>query len=204
MSATTPVVSAHGRAAPAPKRWSNGFLGVVFFLCSEAALFGSLIFAYLYLRRANPVWPPYIPGTSIREQHLEIGYPIINTIVLISSGVTQHFAFGALRRGQRSRYLLLQVVTIFLGTWFIGGQIYEYHGLPFSLGRDAFGATFFTLTGLHGFHVTIGILFLIWLLIGTLRGKYTQYSHFPIEAGTLYWHFVDAVWVILFSLFYLL
>ncbi len=197
MDAVTPA-GAHGHAQAAAPRMSNGMLGMIFFLCSEAVLFGALIFAYLYLRRVGPSWPPH------GETRLEIGYPFINTIILISSGVVQHFAHGAIRRGQMSRYLLLQIIAIVLGAWFVGGQAFEYAHLNTAINRDSFGATFFTLTGLHGAHVSIGILLLIWVLVGTLRGKYNQYKHFPVEAATLYWHFVDAIWVVLFSLFYLL
>ncbi len=202
MSASPHAVGGHGQGGPPvatpPARWSNEFLGVAFFLCSELVLFSSLIFAYLYLKRVSPVWPP------AGEDRLEIGYPFINTIILISSGVTQHLAHGAIRRGQQTRYLVLLAVTIVLGSAFIGGQIYEYHGLHTALNRDTFGGTFFTLTGLHGAHVTGGILFLIWVFIRSLRGKYNRYHHFAVEAGTLYWHFVDAIWVVLFALFYLL
>ena len=204
MSSTTPVVQGGQRALAQPKRISNGLLGMIFFLSSEAVIFSSLIFAYLYLRRVHPIWPPYVPGTNIRESHLEIGYPFINTIVLISSGFTQHFAHGAIRRGNMSRFIALSILTILLGSWFVGGQIWEYIHLDTAINRDVFGGTFFTLTGLHGAHVTAGIILLIVLLVLSLRGKFTQYRHFPIEAGTLYWHFVDAIWVILFSLFYLM
>ncbi len=171
MSASPHAVGGHGQGGPPvvtpPARWSNEFLGVAFFLCSELVLFSSLIFAYLYLKRVSPVWPP------AGEDRLEIGYPFINTIIV-------------------------------LGSAFIGGQMYEYHGLKTALNRDTFGGTFFTLTGLHGAHVTGGIIFLIWIFIRSLQGKYNRYHHFAVEAGTLYWHFVDAIWVVLFALFYLL
>ncbi|GAC1427538.1 MAG: cytochrome c oxidase subunit 3 [Chloroflexota bacterium] len=204
MSATTPAVQGGQRPLAQPKRISNGLLGMIFFLSSEAVIFSSLIFAYLYLRRVHPLWPPLVPGTHLQEKRLEIGYPFINTIILISSGVTQHFAHGAIRRGNMPRFIGLSIATILLGSWFVGGQIWEYKHLETAIDRDPFGGTFFTLTGLHGAHVTAGVILLIVLLVASLRGKFTQYRHFPIEAGTLYWHFVDAIWVVLFSLFYLL
>src|SRR5579871_4570857 len=140
MEAVT-TASTHGHAAAAPKRFSNGLLGVIFFLCSETTLFGSLIFAYLYLRRVGPMWPPH--G---EERLLDIGiYPVINTLVLITSGFTQHFAHGAIRRGEQSRFIGLSIVTIILGTWFIGGQAWEYDHVKLALSRNTYGGTFFTL-----------------------------------------------------------
>ena len=106
------------------------------------------------------------------------------------------------------RMYALLVSTIILGAVFLGGQIYEYHNLltdknPLLMSSNTYGATFFALTGLHGAHVTGGIIFLLVLLIGTLRGKYNQGNTMVPHAATLYWHFVDAVWVVLFALFYL-
>lgn len=177
----------------------NGILGILFFLVSEMALFGSLIFMYLYERRSAPVWPP--PGW----EHFEWQLPTVNTVVLLSSGVTMHFAFQALRRGNVRGMLTLLVITLVLGIGFLSGQAYEYshvqHGM--ALHGSIFGATFFTLTGLHGIHVSIGVIFLLIVLVGTLRGKFTPTNSVVVNAATLYWHFVDAVWVILFALFYL-
>ncbi|HWE63375.1 MAG TPA: heme-copper oxidase subunit III [Chloroflexota bacterium] len=177
----------------------NGVLGVMLFLCSEMALFGSLIFMYLYERRSAPLWPP--PGWHAFEWQL----PTVNTVVLLSSGVTMHFAFQALRRGDVRRMLILLVLTIILGVGFLSGQVYEYKHVQggMALHGSVFGATFFTLTGLHGIHVSLGVVFLLIVLANTLRGKYTATKNIVVHAATLYWHFVDAVWVVLFALFYL-
>jgi cytochrome c oxidase subunit 3 len=176
----------------------NGVIGIIFFLCSEMALFGTLIFAYLYIRRAAPVWPP--PGWKPFDWQL----PTVNTVVLLSSGVTMHFAFQALRRGNIRRMLTLLVLTIILGVGFLSGQAYEYSHVQagMALHGTAFGATFFTLTGLHGIHVSVGVVFLLTVLVGTLRGKFTPSNTVVVNAATLYWHFVDAMWVVLFALFY--
>lgn len=212
MSVTSTAVSTH----PTVKTntgLSNGLLGIMCFLTSEMALFGSLIFMYLYVRRAAVHWPlencigsicTPIAGVKPFEWQL----PTVNTIILLSSGVTMHFAFQALRRGNMRAMYTLLVSTIVLGTIFLGGQVYEYHNLitgknPLTMGANTYGATFFTLTGLHGAHVTGGIIFLLVLLIGTLKGKYNQTNTMVPHAATLYWHFVDAVWVVLFALFYL-
>jgi cytochrome c oxidase subunit 3 len=213
MSATSSVVTTHRHTAKTNTGLSNGLIGVMCFLTSEMALFGSLIFMYLYVRRAAPHWPPLnctphgcylIPGVEAFEWQL----PTVNTVVLLSSGVTMHFAYQALRRGSmRSMYVLL-LSTIVLGAFFLGGQAYEYHHLltgknALTMSGNAYGATFFTLTGLHGLHVTGGIIFLLVLLFGTIRGQFSRRNTMVPHAATLYWHFVDAVWVVLFALFYL-
>ena len=183
---------------------SNGVLGIMCFLTSEMALFGSLIFMYLYVRRAAPVWPPLIPGLHTYYERFDWHLPTVNTVVLLSSGVTMHFAYQALRKGDTRRMLFLLIVTIILGVGFLSGQAYEYtHVVDVRFSSDTYGSTFFLLTGLHGIHVTGGVIFLLVVLIGTLRGKYTQHNDMVVHASTLYWHFVDAVWVVLFALFYL-
>ena len=203
MSAISPAASTHQR----PKTntgISNGVLGVMFFLVSEMALFGSLIFMYLYERRAAPIWPPLVPGTNHPYERFDWQLPTVNTIVLLSSGVTMHFAFQALRRGHTRRMLTLLVLTLILGIGFLSGQAWEYkHVVDVAFDRQIFGATFFMLTGLHGAHVSGGVVFLLVVLVGTLRGKYTQQNNMVVHAATLYWHFVEAVGVRLFALFYL-
>ncbi|MGH2346130.1 MAG: cytochrome c oxidase subunit 3 [Chloroflexota bacterium] len=203
MSAGTTAITPHERPNT-NTGVSNGVLGIMCFLTSEMALFGSLIFMYLYTRRAAPVWPPLIPGTHTFFERFDWRLPTVNTIVLLSSGVTMHFAYQALRRGDTRRMLFLLIVTIVLGVGFLSGQAYEYlHVVDVRFSSDTYGSTFFLLTGLHGIHVTGGVIFLLVVLIGTLRGKYTQQNDMVVHASTLYWHFVDAVWVVLFALFYL-
>jgi len=173
-------------------------LGFLFFLISDSIFFGSLIFAYLYLRNAAPVWPP--PGIERPDVYLAA----VNSIVLFGSGVTMHVAMEGMRRDRRGQFVGFIVATIVLGTLFVSGQIYEYwHILPVTKwAATTFGASFYTLTGMHGFHVSVGVIFLITVLIQTLRGTYTKDRHFGLTAATLYWHFVDIIWVALFFLFY--
>ncbi len=200
MSSTTGALVGHGHGAGRPRRntrFSNGLLGVIFFLCSEVALFGALIFAYLYLRRTAAVWPP--PGIP----KLEVVLPAVNTVILIISGFWCHFADTAIAKGNTRRFLLLLALTILFGAAFLGGQAYEYAHLKTAINHDIFGATFFTLTGLHGAHVTLGVLALIVVFILGLRGRWTPDHHFAVHGVTIYWHFVDVVWVLLFAIFYL-
>lgn len=199
MSATSPAVHAapHTRAKT-NTGISNGLIGIMLFLVNEMALFGSLIFAYLYARRAAPSWPPR------GWDHFEWQLPTVNTVVLLGSGVFMHFAYQAFRRQQTGRALTLLVITIIMGVAFLSGQAYEYRNIQphLAINNTIYGATFFTLTGLHGLHVSIGVIFLLVLLFGMLKGRFkpdSMMAHFI----TLYWHFVDAVWVVLFALFYL-
>ena len=198
MSSVSTTIAAHGhRPARRNTRFGNGFLGVLFFLLSEVALFGSLIFAYLYLRRSLGVWPP--PGI----QKLEVVLPAINTVVLITSGFFCHYAYTAIKHGRQRPFMILLLLTIVFGAAFLGGQAYEYKHLQTAINHDIFGATFFTLTGLHGAHVSLGVLALIAVFMFGLRGRWTRDHNFAVHGVTLYWHFVDAVWVVLFAIFYL-
>src|SRR6185437_6564748 len=128
MSAGTTAVTAHTRPNT-NTGLSNGFLGVLCFLVNEMALFGTLIFMYLYARRAAPVWPPLIPGMHKYYERFDWPLPTINTVVLLSSGVTMHFAYQALRRADTRRMLVLLTLTIILGVGFLSGQAYEYKHL---------------------------------------------------------------------------
>jgi cytochrome c oxidase subunit 3 len=200
MSSVSTTIAAHGhRPARRNTRFGNGFLGVIFFLLSEVALFGSLIFAYLYLRRSLGTWPP--PGI----ERLEVVLPAINTVVLISSGFFCHYAYTAIKRGRQRLFMTLLLLTIVFGAAFLSGQAFEYKALWLrtTINHDIFGATFFTLTGLHGAHVSLGVLALIGVFMLGLRGRWTRDHNFAVHGVTLYWHFVDAVWVVLFAIFYL-
>ena len=200
MSSVSTTIAAHAhRPVRRNTRFGNGFLGVIFFLCSEVALFGALIFAYLYLRRSLPTWPP--PGIP----KLEVVLPAINTVVLISSGFFCHYAYTAIKRGRQLLFMVLLLLTIVFGAAFLGGQAFEYKSLWLrtTINHDIFGATFFTLTGLHGAHVSLGVLALIAVFMLGLHGRWTRDHNFAVHGVTLYWHFVDAVWVVLFAIFYL-
>lgn len=172
-------------------------LGFLFFLISDCVIFGNFIFSYLYLRTASPIWPP--PGVERPYLYLAA----VNSIVLFGSGATMHYAMEGWRHNGLNRFVGFTIATIILGALFLSGQVYEYTHLHDTWAGSTFGASFFTLTGLHGFHVFIGVIFLITVLLQTLRGTYTQERYFGLTAATLYWHFVDVIWVALFFLFYI-
>lgn len=172
--------------------------GMVFFISSEALIFANFIAAYLYLEIRN--------GGGWKFD--TILFPAINTVILLSSSATMHYAGINMRKGNIRNAFWGLLATIVLGVIFLCGQAYEYFGLifneHFTISKNIFGSAFYTLTGFHGLHVTIGVIFLTICLIRTKLGHFNAKKHFAFEAGEMYWHFVDGVWVFVFSLVYLL
>jgi cytochrome c oxidase subunit 3 len=171
--------------------------GMILFIASEALIFANFIAAYLYLEIRNGTWQ--LPS--------DITYPIINTAILICSSFPAHLAGRGIARGNQRQLKLGLFFTALMGAIFLGGQVYEYTGLfgqdHFTQSSSIFGSAFFTLTGFHGLHVTIGVIFLLICLIRSMRGDFTAKQHFAVQAAEMYWHFVDIVWVIVFSIIYL-
>ncbi len=178
-------------------------LGFIFFLISDCILFSSFIFAYVYLRVSAPTWPPFVNGH--RLPWFDTSFAAMNSVVLFGSGVTMHFALENWKHLNKRKFNMWLIATIVLGIGFLLGQVHEYSlVLPTTKWQgSAMGASFFTLTGMHGFHVFIGVCYLTILGIQANRGVYTGSKYFGLTAGTLYWHFVDVIWVALFFLFYL-
>ncbi len=179
--------------------------GMMFFISSEALIFANLIAAYLYLEIRNTSQKNFWVLPS--GEHLGWQYPLFNTAILLLSSIPAIWARSSIAKGNKRNLVIGLSATIIMGLIFLGGQVYEYIGLfgeKFSLGYSTFGSAFFTLTGFHGLHVTIGVLFLTVCLIRAIRGDFTDNKHFAVEAGEMYWHFVDLVWVVVFSTVYLL
>jgi heme/copper-type cytochrome/quinol oxidase subunit 3 len=190
------ILEDHGQESGRSMNW----WGMVFFISSEALIFANLIAAYLYLEIRNS-------GTEIWRMD-NIVYPAINTVILLSSSGAVHMASLGIRKGNRKQLIIGLAVTIILAIAFLSGQAYEYISLifaakPFTLSSSIFGSAFFTLTGFHGLHVTIGAIFLTICLIRATRGHFSKEKHFAVEAAVMYWHFVDVVWVFVFTLVYL-
>lgn len=168
------------------------------FIASEAIFFATLISSYLFLRFSAPTWPP--PGMA----RLPIDLALLNTAFLLSSGIPQHIASQAIKRGDRKTHQRGTILAMILGICFLCGQAYEYTHVGFTPADGAYGSTFFTTTGFHGAHVTVALIFLLVTLIRSIKGDFTPQHHFGVEAATMYWHFVDAVWVALLITVYLL
>jgi|ERR1700674_819 cytochrome c oxidase subunit III len=201
-------------------RWSMSwfiFSEVMFF----AAFFGALYYARQYsvpwlgdLDNAGQLWHGYEaqwptagPGLAINFSPMAAwGIPAINTLLLLSSGVTVTWAHWALKKNNRSQLILGLFLTIALGLTFLGLQVHEYgeayKNLNLTLAAGVYGATFFMLTGFHGFHVTIGTIMLIVVLLRSIKGHFSPEHHFAFEAVSWYWHFVDIVWLGLFIFVY--
>ena len=179
----------------------NEKLGMWVFLGSEVMFFTALIGSYIILRFAHPeAWQA--PG-----EVLAIPITAVNTFLLICSSVTMVKAFAAVQDGNQKALPLWLLATVVIGASFVGVQIYEYlqlihHGFVPSEGL--YGSTFYLMTGFHGFHVTVGVLCLIFVTWKAFLGKYTVADHRGVEVIGLYWHFVDLVWIILFTIVYLI
>ena len=181
---------------------SNEKLGMWVFLSSECLLFGGLISTYVLLHNKVPADAPGPRPTDVYD----IPFTSVSSFVLLISSLTMVLAVSALTRGDHTRGRLWLTTTAFLGTVFIGGQVYEFttfvkEGLGFT--TNIFGSAFYTLTGFHGVHVSVGILMLLSLVGLSLRGKLGQDRAETVEIIGLYWHFVDIVWIVIFTVVYL-
>ena len=197
------VASVQREPTPQYPAIKPGMMGMYIFLASEVMFFGSLFATYFYLFGSHTTWPPAPPTNS--EYVNWLGIPAINTVVLLSSGVTCHFALDALAHDNRRRFYVLLITTIVLGFGFEFGQLYEFinaftHHL--NLTANTFSSAFFTMTGFHGAHVLGGLILLILILYRASRGQFDSRNHVGPAAVTLYWHFVDVVWVFLFLILY--
>jgi heme/copper-type cytochrome/quinol oxidase subunit 3 len=169
------------------------------FLASDCLFFGSFIAAYLLYRDRSLVGP-------YPEDLFDIPFTSVSAFVLLMSSVTMVLALAAIQNGNVRNMRIWLFTTAMLGTLFIAGQAYEftefYHeGLH--LDTNLFGTTFFVLTGFHGAHVTIGVLILLSIFLYSLRGTMGAKDSLNIELAGLYWHFVDIVWIVIFTLIYL-
>jgi cytochrome c oxidase subunit III len=183
-----------------------GMMGMYIFLASEVMFFGSLFAVYFYLYGSHLVWPPPPPSSANEFYVSWFPIPLINTVLLLSSGVTCHFGLEAIRHDNRRRFFTLWTATILLGLAFEGGQLYEFinafsRGL--NLTANSFASAFFIMTGFHGAHVLGGLILLALILYRAASGQFSSRHHVGVAAVTLYWHFVDVVWIFLFAILYL-
>ncbi len=169
---------------------------VMFFLAWFWAFFDSSLFPSA-VEAVGGHWPP--KGIEVLNPW---GFPLLNTMILLCSGTTVTWAHHSLIHGDRDGLKLGLWLTILLGLPFTSIQAYEYAHAPFAFKGNIYGATFFMATGFHGFHVIVGTIFLTVCLIRAYRGDFTPRQHFGFEAAAWYWHFVDVVWLFLFTSIY--
>ena len=174
-------------------------LGMLLFIASEIMLFGSFFTVYFFARVvAGPAqWPP-------PPFHLPVFVAGINTAILVTSSFTMHWSLQAIKRGNRAGMQAGLVLTVALGLTFLLTQIREYSRVGFSPQDGAFGSTFYGLTGLHGAHVFVGLSILTFTTIRAFRGHFTPENHRGVEIPGIYWHFVDVMWIVVYTTVYIL
>ncbi|AFZ16863.1 cytochrome c oxidase subunit 3 [Allocoleopsis franciscana] len=172
--------------------------GLLTFLISESLMFGGFFATYLLLRGGAETWPP--EGTEV-----ELLVPTINTIILVSSSFVIHKGDVAIKKNDVSGLRLWYIVTAVMGAIFLAGQVYEYKTLGYGLATNVFSNCFYLMTGFHGLHVFVGLLLILGVLWRSRRDShYSGSKHTGVEMAEIYWHFVDIIWIILFTLLYIL
>ena len=196
MSAITVPISETPRAWTLPYR---GKVGMACLIIAEAAIFTIFVVAYLFYLGKS------LTGPTPREV---LETPIFFTACLLSSSLTIHFASKLLEHGKRGAFLGLWFLTIVLGGLFLCGTGQEWHRLIYERGltisTNLFGTTYYSLVGLHAFHVTAGLLMLAIVLLFGLAGRVGREQSARVEVLSMYWHFVDVVWVVVFTVVYVL
>jgi cytochrome c oxidase subunit 3 len=198
-AAAIPHAEQHG---PAPAHRSSRVeaptLGMLLFIISEIMIFGAFFTAYFFIRIVNHnPWPA--PGTKLPE-----AVAGINTAILVSSSLTIHWALTSVKRGNRFGLRAGMLSTFVLGFTFLFVQINEYVHIGFSPGYSAQSTVFYALTGLHGAHVFIGLCILLMVTIRSFRGHYSPEDHRGMEVPGIYWHFVDIMWIVVYTTVYVL
>jgi cytochrome c oxidase subunit 3 len=175
---------------------SSSVMGMVLFVAGEAMFFAALFAAYFAARAAAKVWPPARFGS------LDIAIPAVLTAILVSSSVVLQIGIHAIRRGRLTTFTRLLGLTILLGLCFLALQGYDYAQLTFGVKQGIYPSLFYVMTGLHMAHVVGGVVLLSIVATQSATGQLSTARHEPVEAAAIYWHFVDIVWLGLFTVFY--
>lgn len=199
-----PVVEddrAHHHGPPPANRSSRvdpQTLGMLLFIVSEVMLFGAFFTAYFFIRVVNgEAWPA-------EGDHLPVAIAGINTAILVSSSFTIHWALEGARRENRRALRTGLLATLLLGATFLTIQVNEYFHIGFAISENAQSSIFYGLTGLHGAHVFVGITLLAFATIRAFRGHFTASDHRGVEIPSIYWHFVDVMWIVVYTTVYVI
>jgi cytochrome c oxidase subunit 3 len=199
MAVHAETVAHHG---PPPAHHSSRVdarvLGMFLFIASEVMLFGSFFTAYFFVRVVNKTpWPtpPF---------HLPVLVAGINTAILVTSSFTIHWALQSVKRGNRAGLQAGLLLTFLMGLTFLLTQAIEYSRVGFNTSDGAFATIFFCLTGLHGAHVFVGLSILLFMTIRAFRGHFSPEAHHGVEIGGIYWHFVDVMWIVVYTTVYII
>jgi cytochrome c oxidase subunit 3 len=192
----------HPPAANQSSRVDARLLGIYLFIGSEVMLFGSFFTIYFFDRvvvAGGEAWPP--DGFE-----LPVYVALLNTIILVTSSFSMHWALQSVKRSNRSGLIAGLALTFMLGLTFLLIQITEYLRLGFGPSTNAFGSTFYGLTGLHGAHVFVGLNLLLYALVRSVRGHYgpEPEKHLGVEIPGIYWHFVDVMWIVVYTTVYVI
>jgi len=179
------------------KHDGHNLTGFIIFLCSESIIFLAFFAGYAILKLTAPVWyPDGVTG-------IEIKMPLINTIILVSSSFVIYFAERCLHKKNLLGFRFIWLITMLMGGYFVYGQYIEWSELTFSLDSGVFGGLFYLLTGFHGLHVITGILLMGIMFIRSFIPNNYKNGEVGVESVSLFWHFVDVIWIMLFALIYL-
>ena len=188
----------HPPIANASSRVDARTLGMFLFIASEIMLFGSFFTAYFFTRVVNgSPWP-------LEPFHLPVYVAGVNTAILVTSSFTMHWALQSIKRGNRAGLKAGLVLTFLMGLAFLLTQMLEYARVGFAPHDGAFGTIFYSLTGLHGAHVLVGLTLLGFATIRAFRGHFSPEHHHGVEIPGIYWHFVDVMWIVVYSTIYIL
>ncbi len=171
--------------------------GLLTFLGSEFLMFGGFFAVYLVFMTSYAAWPP--EGTEV-----ELLIPAVNTVILLSSSLVINKGTQAIKTHDVAGLRLWFGVTALMGAVFLGGQVYEYLTLGYGLTTNIFANCFYVMTGFHGAHVLIGVLLILFVLWQARNPDHYSSNHAGVEVAEIYWHFVDIVWIVVFTLIYLL
>lgn len=195
-------MAGRAEALPAPGHGARqgidtALVGMLLFIASEIMFFAGLFGAYFNIRAEHTVWPP-------QGFELDLGLAAVLTVILVSSSFTMQYAVSCIRKGDRTGMVRAMTVTVILGVIFLCGQLYDYASLGFGISSGVYGTLFFTMTGFHGAHVLGGVIGMSVVLLRGINGQFSAKHHTAVEAVSIYWHFVDVVWIFLFTLVYLI
>ena len=192
------VHAEHPPPAHHSSRVEASTLGILLFIASEIMLFGSFFTAYFFVRVVNGApWP-------LPPFHLPVFVAGVNTAILVTSSFTMHWALQSIKRGNRAGLQAGLVLTLVMGLAFLLTQAMEYARVGFAPSDTSFGTIFYGLTGLHGAHVFVGLTLLLFATIRAFRGHFSPEHHHGVEIPGIYWHFVDVMWIVVYTTIYIL
>ena len=202
------AAAAHHHGPPAAHQSSRvnaSVLGMFLFIASEIMLFGSFFTAYFFVRVVNGTgWTNHFILANGKLFELPIYVAFINTAILVTSSFTMHWALTSIKKGNRAGLQAGLVLTFLMGLVFLLTQIREYSRLGFKPSDGAPATVFYSLTGLHGAHVFVGLTILLFMTIRAFRGHFSPEHHHGVEIGGIYWHFVDVMWIVVYTTVYII